>query len=148
MAELGEGATFGEAALLSDKPRNATVSMMEDGVLLRLSKEDFNKLLRLPILQQINFDDASGKVERGNARWVDVRTPAEYERAHLPGAINISMRDMHRMAHSLDKYMTYICYCDTGNRGAAASFVLKQYGLRAAVLEGGLKKVPPGKMDA
>jgi len=148
MAELGEGTTFGEAALISDKPRNATVTMMEDGILLRLSKEDFNKLLKMPILQQLGFEIASDKVERGAACWVDVRMPVEFERSHLPGAINISMRDMHRMAHSLEKYKTYICYCETGNRSSAASFVLKQYGLSAAVLEGGLKKVPAGRLES
>lgn len=148
MAELGEGMTFGEAALISDKPRNATVTMMEDGILMRLSKDDFIKLLKKPILQQVSFEEAKDKVERGSASWIDVRTPDEFKRGHLPGAVNVSMRDMHRMAHSLDKYKTYICYCDTGNRSSAASFVLKQYGLSAAVLEGGLKKIAAAKKPA
>jgi rhodanese-related sulfurtransferase len=148
MAELSEGATFGEASLISDKPRNATVTMMEDGILLRLSKDDFNTLLKQPILQSISFTDAAGKIERGKAVWIDVRLESEFKRAHLPGAINISMRDMHRMAQSLDRYKTYICYCETGTRSSAASFVLKQYGLNATVLEGGLKKVPADQMSS
>jgi len=148
MAELGEGATFGEAALISDKPRNATVAMMDDGILLRLSKEDFNKLLKQPTLQQMSFDEANDMVEQGGARWVDVRLPSEYKRAHLPNALNIAMRDMHRMAQDLDKDVTYICYCETGNRSSAATFVLKQYGLTSAVLANGLQKVPAGKLSA
>jgi len=148
MAELNEGATFGEAALISDKPRNATVAMMEDGILLRLSKDDFNKLLKQPTLQQMSFDEASGMVEQDKACWIDVRLPSEYQRSHLPGATNIAMRDMHRMAQGLDKTKTYICYCETGNRSSAATFVLKQYGLTATVLEGGLKKVPADRMTS
>ncbi len=146
MAELSEGATFGEAALISDKPRNATVSMMTDGILLRLSKEDFNKLLKQPSLASLAFDDAVKKVDEGKAQWVDVRLPGEFEHAHLPGAINISMRDMHRQAQSLDKSKIYICYCETGKRSSAASFVLQQYGLRSKLLDGGLGNAPPSQL--
>jgi len=148
MAELGEGATFGEAALISDNPRNATVAMMDDGILLRLSKDDFNKLLKQPTLQQMTFEEASSKVGEDKAIWVDVRLPSEFDRSHLPGAINIAMRDMHRMARDLDKAKTYVCYCETGNRSSAATFVLKQYGLMAIVLEDGLKKVSAARLSA
>ena len=141
MAELNEGATFGEAALISDKPRNATVAMMTDGILLRLSKEDFNKLLKQPTLELIEFADASSKVEQGVAQWIDVRLQTEFSHSHLHNAINITMRDMHQMVQKLDKSKIYICYCETGSRSSAASFVLKQYGLTAKILKDGLSKV-------
>jgi rhodanese-related sulfurtransferase len=146
MAELGEGATFGEAALISDKPRNATITMMDDGILLRLSKDDFNKLLKQPTLQVIDFAAAEKRVEEGTAHWVDVRLPVEYERSHLPGAINIPTRDAHRLAQNLDSSKMYICYCETGKRSSAATFVLKQYGFTAKVLEGGMKNIPKGML--
>lgn len=146
MAELSEGATFGEAALISDKPRNATVSMMTDGILLRLSKDDFNKLLKQPSLEAIEFDNAVGKVAEGVAQWVDVRLPGEFSHSHLPDAINICMRDMHREAQTLDKSKLYICYCETGNRSSAASFVLQQYGLKSKTLAGGLSNVPASQL--
>lgn len=142
MAELSEGATFGEAALISDKPRNATVTMMDDGILLRLSKEDFNNLLKQPNLQQTDFDRARELVEQGKARWIDVRLGSEFGQTHMPGAVNIQMRDMHRIANELDHEHEYICYCDTGNRSSAATFVLNQYGLRASILAGGMHTVP------
>lgn len=141
IAELNQGATFGEAALLSDNPRNATVSMRTDGILLRLSKEDFNKLLRQPSLQWLDIDEARLQVDGGSA-WIDVRLPAEYEHSHLNGAINIPMPALHRTARTLDKKKRYICYCQTGRRSSAAAFVLKQYGLNASVLVNGLQQVP------
>lgn len=141
MAELSQGATFGEAALISDAPRNATVTMMGDGILLRLSKDDFNKLLKQPTLEKLTYDDALDKVNKGQGRWIDVRLESEFQYAHLAGAVNILMSDMHRSGRDLDKQFTYICYCDTGTRSSAAAFVLKQYGLQAVVLQDGLQRV-------
>lgn len=148
MAELGEGVTFGEAALISDKPRNATVTMIEDGILLRLSKDDFNKLLKQPTLQVIDFATAEARVANGKACWVDVRLPVEFDRSHLPGAVNIPTRDVHRMAQGLDTAKMYICYCETGKRSSAAAFVLKQYGFTATVLEDGMKGIEKGKLTS
>jgi len=139
MAELAEGYTFGEAALISDKPRNATVSMMSDGILLRLSKDDFIKLLKQPSLLKVSFKNAQEKIGQQKAQWIDVRLSSEFEHAHLPGAVNIQMREMHRSARDLDKNILYVCYCETGSRSSAATFVLAQYGFQAAVLEGGLR---------
>lgn len=141
IAELGKGDTFGEAALLSDKPRNATVSMMSEGVLLRLSKSDFDKLLREPTLAWLNLAEARRRVADG-AIWIDVRMPSEYGHGHLPGALNAPMPLIHRAARELDASKRYVCYCQSGRRSSAAAFVLKSYGLDASVLTGGLEGVP------
>lgn len=147
MAELNKGASFGEAALITDNPRNATVTMMSDGILLRLSKEDFNKLLKHPTLHWMAFADARATVEQG-AEWIDVRLASEFEHAHLQGARHIPMQALHRQARELDRSRAYVCYCQTGRRSSAAAFVLSQYGLKASVLEGGLAEVPSEYMSA
>ena len=141
MAELNAGDTFSEAALISDNPRNATVSMLEDGILLRLAKEDFIELLKQPTLQWHSFDAARREVAAGTACWIDVRLPAEFQRGHLPGARNIPMRALHREARQLDPALRYICCCQTGRRSSAAAFVLAQHGLRASVLQDGLAAI-------
>lgn len=141
MAELGEGGSFGEAALISDKPRNATITMIEDGVLLRLSKDDFINLLKQPTLRWVEYEKGISIVKRG-AKWIDVRLPEEYERGHLIDAINIPMRDLHRLARGLEQGVPYICYCETGTRSSAAAFALSQDGIRTAVLKGGIESVP------
>jgi putative ABC transport system ATP-binding protein len=46
VTELGEGDFFGEAALLTGKPRNATVVAKEDLLLYALGKEDFHAVVR------------------------------------------------------------------------------------------------------
>jgi CRP-like cAMP-binding protein/rhodanese-related sulfurtransferase len=137
MAHLGEGSSFGEAALISDSPRNATVSMQTDGVLLRLNKENFLKLMQEPAQNWVSYDEAKGQVDQG-AIWIDVRTPTDFARGHLEGAINIPLNEAHRRSQSLDENTRYICYCQTGRRSSAAAFILSQYGLKVSVLKDGL----------
>jgi len=140
MAHLIEGSTFGEAALISDSPRNATVSMQTDGVLLRLNKENFLKLMQDPTQNWVSYNEALDKIKQG-ATWVDVRSPGDFSKGHLPGAINIPMNEAHRRSQDLDTDKTYICYCQTGRRSSAAAFILSQYGLEVNVLKDGLPSI-------
>lgn len=141
MAHLCEGSTFGEAALISDKPRNATVSMQTDGVLLRLNKDDFLTLMQEPMQNWLSLDEAKAKISAGKAQWVDVRAPSEFEAKHMAGALNITLNAAHRSAQEMDKDTLYICYCQTGRRSSAAAFILSQYGLNVAVVRGGINNL-------
>lgn len=147
LAELVEGDGFGEMALISGQPRNATVSMTTDGVLLRLSKADFVELLKEPPLQWVAYGQAQALIAKG-AQWLDVRTASEFAHAHLPGAVNIPGQDLHRRMRELDRTSVYICYCDTGRRSSAVVSILGQYGIRAHVLQGGVNGVPRDGLDA
>lgn len=138
LAELKEGDAFGEEALVADTERNATVTMSTDGVLLRLSKQDFNQLLRAPLLQKLSGDEAERRVAAG-ATWIDVRFPAEYQGDGYPGAINIPLNDIRQASAALDPAREYIVYCQTGRRSSAAAFLLSQRGLHAALLDGGMR---------
>ena len=55
LAELGMGDTFGEEALISEAKRNATVTMLSEGTLMRLGKQDFTTLLNEPMLQWVDY---------------------------------------------------------------------------------------------
>ena len=65
LAELSTGDTFGEEALLADAKRNATVSMLTDGVLMRLGLADFRKLMSEPLLQRVSLERAADIVAHG-----------------------------------------------------------------------------------
>lgn len=142
LAELGPGDSFGEEALISNKERNATVTMQEDGTLMRMSKEDFKSLLNEPLLNTVTFEDAVQLAGKG-ARWIDVRLPPEFEGGHIRGAINIPLFFLRKRAESLDTDTDYIIYCDTGSRSSAASFLLSERGFNTRVLKKGLADVPP-----
>jgi rhodanese-related sulfurtransferase len=138
LAELREGDSFGEEALVADMARNATVAMKTDGMLLRLDKSDFMELLREPLLQRLSPAEALQRIAAG-AQWLDVRFPAEYQCDGLPGAINVPVNEIRHAVAGLDPAREYIVYCQTGRRSSAAAFLLSQRGLHAHLLEGGLK---------
>ena len=139
LAELKEGDAFGEDALVADTVRNATVTMNTDGTLLRLSKQDFDRLLRAPLLQKVTGEEGERRVAAG-ALWIDVRFPAEYQSDGYPGAINIPLNDIRQASAALDPAKEYIVYCQTGRRSSAAAFLLSQRGFRAVLLEGGMRE--------
>ena len=138
LAELKSGEAFGEEALVSEAKRNASVISLGEGELLRLGKQDFNALLREPLLRRIAFDEAAEKVRRG-ALWLDVRYPSEYQYDKLPGAINVPLAEVRNMFAVLDRSKEYVAYCQSGRRSAAAAFLFAQRGFRVWLLEGGLR---------
>jgi len=139
LAELKSGETFGEEALVSDAKRNATITALSDGELLRVKRSDFDELLREPLLRRLSFRDAVQKVGAG-ALWLDVRYPSEYQYDKLPGAINVPLAEVRNMYSVLDRSREYIAYCQSGRRSAAAAFLFAQRGFRVWVLDGGLKQ--------
>ena len=138
LATLSPGASFGEEALVSDAQRNASITMKSDGMLMRLSKANFNALLKDPLLERVSPDDARQQVNKG-AVWLDVRHAKEFAYARLPKAINIPLHEVRLRLNELDKDKNYICYCSTGRRSSAAAFLLVQNGFKASVLNGGIK---------
>jgi len=139
LAELKSGDAFGEEALVSDAKRNATVTALSEGELLRVRRADFNELLREPLLRRLSFADAAQRV-RGGALWLDVRYPSEYQYDKLPGAINVPLAEVRNMFGVLDRTREYVAYCQSGRRSAAAAFLFAQRGFRVWLLEGGLKR--------
>lgn len=137
LATLNPPQSFGEEALLSDEPRNATVTMDTDGLLMRLDKRDFQELLRAPLLRSVSLGEASRMVQEGAVR-VDVRSEAEFAHSSLGSALNLPLYLLRLRLPRLDKTRRYILFCDTGARSAAAGFLMSSAGFDVAILEGGL----------
>ncbi len=137
LAELKAGDTFGEEALISEAKRNATVSMLTDGALMRLAKEHFNKLLNEPMLDWVNYDEALDIIKNGG-KWLDVRLPSEFDNFHQDGAINIPLYFIRLKLKTLEPGVKYVVCCDTGRRSSAGAYILSERGFDTYVLEGGL----------
>jgi len=137
LAELGKGDFFGEEALVSDATRNATVTMLTDGTLMRLSKKDFVELLKKPLVHHIDYELATAVIKDGGI-WLDVRLPDEHSNHAFENSKNVPLASIRDKASTLTTNKKYVIYCDTGRRSAAAAFLLSQRGLDVCVLEGGL----------
>jgi len=137
LADLTEGDGFGEEALLSDAPRNATIAALTDGALMRLAKADFVRLMKEPLIECVSDADVATLVQAG-AGLVDVRLEGEYRHASLKGSINIPLARLRQQAAMLDRHRKYIVYCDTGRRSAAAAFLLSERGFDVAMLKDGI----------
>lgn len=137
LATLKDGDAFGEEALLSEAKRNATITMATEGTLMRLSKEDFNALLKEPMLSWLTLDEAKERIGAG-AKLLDVRLESEHQNNGLEGSVNIPLFMLRLKTDSLASDVPYIVYCDTGRRSSAAAFLLSERGFEAYVLQGGL----------
>jgi CRP-like cAMP-binding protein len=137
LAELGIGATFGEEALISNAPRNATVTMLTEGAVMRLGKDDFNSLMNEPLLEWVDHEEAEAVVANGGC-WLDVRLPSEFEIQHEPKAMNIPLYFVRLKLGALDRNIKYVLCCDTGARSSAGAFILSEKDYDCCVLKGGL----------
>lgn len=142
VARLVAGASFGEEALLQDIPRNATVRMVSEGKLLRLAKDDFDRLLKTQLVDVINPDDARLLIERHAAEIIDCRNEEEWELWRLPSARLMPLEQLRERARGLDRSREYIVYCRAGRRAMAAAFLMRQLGLEARALAGGIAAWP------
>jgi len=137
LAELGIGDTFGEEALISEAKRNATVTMLTDGALMRLNKKDFRELMNEPLVQWLDYPQAREVIARGG-QWLDVRLPSEHQNVAIEGSLNVPLYFIRLKISTLDRSRPYVVYCDTGRRSSAAAFILVERGFNAYVLRGGL----------
>ena len=137
LAELSVGDTFGEEALISDAKRNATVTMLTDGAVMRLGKDDFKRLLNEPMLDWVTPAEAEEIVKNGG-HWLDVRLPSEFENQHYDGAINVPLYFIRLKINTLDPKKKYVVCCDTGRRSSAGAYILSERGYNVYVLKGGI----------
>jgi rhodanese-related sulfurtransferase len=137
LAELGTGDSFGEEALIAEAKRNATVTMLTDGTLMRLGKQDFQTLLNEPLLQWVNYDQAK-QIVAGGGKWLDVRLPSEFQNFRIEDALNIPLYFIRLKLNAIPKDIPYVLCCDTGRRSSAAAYILSERGFEAYVLKGGL----------
>lgn len=141
LAELEAGSCFGEEALISDAPRNATVTMLSRGALMRLAKEDFRKLLTEPLTRRVSRAEADTMVESGRWRYLDVRLPSEFQNGSITGAINIPLYMLRMRLAQLPVDKGLVCLCDTGRRSSVAAFVLTHKGYEACLLSPALDEM-------
>ncbi len=87
---------------------------------------------------QLDAPELQSLVERGDAQVVDVRSPEEWSRGHLPGAIHIPLAQLPDRVAELDDSARIVLHCKGGGRSSIATSFLQSRGLaNVANLAGG-----------
>ena len=141
VAELDVGRCFGEDALVNDAPRNATVVMRDNGVLMKLDKQDFFLLLKSPPVRSFTLSEVERELVAG-AELIDVRTESEYDLAHADVALNMPLTILKLKSRLLNRDKRYIAYCNSGRRSTAAAYLLAEDGYHVTVLRNGFDALP------
>jgi len=91
--------------------------------------------------KNINISVEEAVEKKGNAMFLDVRTPQEYDSGHISESTNINFYDssfLENVSH-LDKTKEYIVYCQGGGRASKATRLMKDEGFENVHnLEGGI----------
>ena len=140
LAQLATGDTFGEDSLLSDAPRNVTITALTDISLLRLNKQQFVSLIKEPSLTFVTYPKMQEAVKQG-AILLDVRTPDDYEKHHLDGSINEPFFSLRMQLKTLNREKPVIVVCNDGKTSEAAVFLLLRNKINAMILRGGMAGV-------
>lgn len=83
-----------------------------------------------PGVRLVSPDEAEAVRAADDVVVLDVRTAAEFEAGHLPGAILIDFHgeDFVEQLAALDLSERYVLYCRSGNRSAATSGLMDDMG--------------------
>lgn len=80
--------------------------------------------------KQIDVAEAGRLLESGKAVFVDVRDPASYQSAHVPGALHLSDENIQDFVAKADKSKPVVCYCYHGNTSQGAAAYLMDQGFK------------------
>jgi NADPH-dependent 2,4-dienoyl-CoA reductase/sulfur reductase-like enzyme/rhodanese-related sulfurtransferase len=84
-----------------------------------------------PVFHSVDFVDEQPQF------ILDVRSPTEFARGSIPGAVNIPIEELRERLHELPQGGKITSYCQVGQRGYLASRLLSQNGFEVANLSGG-----------
>jgi len=76
-------------------------------------------------IPEINIQDAKNKLEGRECTFVDIRDPASFREAHIPGAVHLHDGNVQQFVEAADKDSPFVVYCYHGNSslGAVAFFL-------------------------
>lgn len=137
LAEFQPGDNFGQDALVSDIPRNATVTMTTNGTLMRLSAPDFQSLLMSPVIETVTLEETNEMIEEGDPQTfiIDVRSPKEVEGDKLTGSLNVPLLLLRKNLPKLKVDGVYVMADDGGKRAELGAYILNEKGFTAYVLK-------------
>lgn len=137
LACIRPGQFFGEDALISDRPRGASIVMASDGKLMRLGKEDFRSLLQDSVIRHLSEEELEKLQEESDRPCIllDIRPEMDARHDRIPGARNIPLSELRKPQGQLEKSFIYAICGDTGSNAELGAYLLSDAGFEAYVLD-------------
>ncbi len=89
----------------------------------------------------IIFAEQIPKEEYSKMYIIDARDKAQFDKSHIPGAVNIEWRRVLAQKNQIPKDKTVLIYCNTGSLSAQAGFALRVVGYdNVRILQGGFEE--------
>ncbi|WP_139651668.1 rhodanese-like domain-containing protein [Raoultibacter phocaeensis] len=83
-----------------------------------------------PLSSSLTAEEAQRIIDAGDVTVVDVRTKAEYNEAHIPGALSVPFEEIgtNKLGMLPDSHATILVYCRTGVQSKLAAGKLAAIG--------------------
>ncbi len=133
LAELTVGDTFGEEALITNATRQATVTMITSGAVMRLDKDDFRKLLSEPIVAIVEREEADTSILKGG-QWLNVDFAEDSDAPDPPNTVRIPTYLLRLKLEQLNSSQQYVVISRKHSHACAAAHILRQNGFDVFVL--------------
>lgn len=89
-------------------------------------------------VREVSIDEAF-QLYQDKVAFLDVRTPAEWNAAHVPGSTLLPLEDLEDRAGELPRDLELVVYCRSGDRSAQAARILMDAGFSDVYsMDGGL----------
>ncbi|MEQ8927046.1 MAG: rhodanese-like domain-containing protein [Fulvivirga sp.] len=97
------------------------------------AQDDADSTKEMAVARRLGLEEFNQLIKDDKVQLVDVRTPAEYSRGYINGAVNIDFQSadfLTTCSTELDKNKPLAIYCAAGGRSAKAMKQLKEAGFK------------------
>lgn len=97
------------------------------------------------MVEELTPEAVRERIEDGDAQVVDIRPPAQFERGHIPGALNIPLSQLPAQVDEIDWGDEVVCACPIGQSSIQAAKLIQSFegvddDATVASMEGGYRE--------
>lgn len=88
---------------------------------------------------QVDLEEALSQFQQGQVSLIDVRSPSEFAKGSIPGAVNVPVDELRGRLSEIAKDRDVAVFCQVGQRGYLATRILLQAGYQVRNIGGGYR---------
>jgi len=79
------------------------------------------------MVEELTPDEVKEKVDAGETQVIDIRPPEQYERGHIPGAVNVPMSELPARVDDLEWGEDVVVACPIGQSSVQAARLISSF---------------------